>query len=149
MRLLIFLTLIAFISLPLIDRAQCDSKKNLDSCESKFPKGYIFAKSRVVQINTKADLKNSIYSVNLSKGTSYVITVYEPVKNNNDGKMVVNLLDNKDRIMMSNFDFETKKYYSKIVFNCNATGRYYLGYLFNGGESKGCGVSAFGFKSKQ
>ena len=149
MKRLIFITAILLISIPAICDAQCDSKKNIDSCEHRFPKGYIYSKSRVVEINNKVDLKNSIYSVNLSKGTSYVITVYESAKNKNEGKMVVNLLDNKDRLMMSSFNFETKKYYDKIIFNCNATGKYYLGYLFNGGESRGCGVSAFGFKPKK
>ena len=149
MRLLFLIAVAAIISIPSVGSAQCDSKKNTDSCEAVFPKGFIFSKSRVIEIKNKNELKDAIYAVTLSKGTAYVITVYEPAKNKNDGRMVINLLDNKDRLMMSSYNIETKKYYNKIVFNCNATGKYYLGYLFDGGESKGCGVSAFGFKAKK
>lgn len=126
---------------------QCGSKKFIDSC-TVFPKDYIFSKARVINIENKKDLSKSIYSVILTKGNTYVITVCEDNKANNEGPMVVNLLDNKDRLLMSNHNAKTNKYYNKIIFNCNASGTYSLAYLFNGGNSKGCGVSAFGFQKK-
>jgi hypothetical protein len=127
--------------------AQCVPKKIIDSC-SVFPKDYIFTKARVIEIKNKTDLKNSIYSVILTKGNSYVITVCEGNRGSNQGPLVINLLDNKDRVLMSNHNIKTDKYYNKIIFNCNSSGTYNLSYLFNGGESKGCGVSAFGFQRR-
>ena len=115
--------------------AQCGSKKFVDSC-SAFPKECVFSKARVVQIKNKKDLQSSVYSVMLTKGTTYIITICEANASNNDGKMVVNLLDSKDHLIMSNWNNKTNKYYSKITFNCNASGTYYLGYLFNGERAR-------------
>ena len=128
--------------------AQCDSKKLADACVKTFPKEFIFSKTRFIEINSSADQKNANYLVILSKGTTYVVTVYEPDKNKNQGKLVVSLYDNKDRLIMSSYSLATKKYYNKITFTCNATGTYYLAYLFDGDGFKGCGASAFGFKQK-
>ena len=130
-----------------IASAQCGTKKFVDSC-SVFPKEYIFSKARTVEIKNKKDLQSSVYAIFLTKGNTYVITVCEPDISKNEGKMVVNLMDNKDRLVMSNHNVKDNKYYNKIVFNCNSSGTYYLGYLFNGGDSKGCGVSALGFQKK-
>lgn len=126
---------------------QCASKKFIDSC-TVFPKEYIFSKARTINIQSKKDLSNAIYAVILTKGNTYIITVCEDNNTDNEGPMVVNLLDNKDRLLMSNHNAKTDKYYNKIIFNCNASGTYHLSYLFNGGSSKGCGVSAFGFQKR-
>lgn len=140
--------LACMLLLPFFSVAQCASKRMIDSC-SAFPKEYVFSKSRVVEIVSKKDLKSAIFGIILNKGTTYIITVCEGASNRNDGKMVVNLFDKSDNLVMSSHNDKTNKYYSKIIFNCNSSGTYYLGYLFNGGESKGCGVSALGFLKKK
>ena len=146
MRLLLHIILVLVIRGSV--SAQCDSKKLSDDCVKTFPKEFIFSKTRFIEINSPADQKNANYSVILSKGTTYVVTVYEPEKNKNQGRLVVSLYDNKDRLIISSYSLASKKYYSKITFTCNATGTYYLTYLFDGDGYKGCGASAFGFKQK-
>lgn len=143
----LFLAMTALLSIDSEIIAQCVPKKVVDSC-SVFPREYIFTKARVINIESKGDQKKSIYSVILTKGNSYVITVCEGNKKGNQGPMVVNLMDNQDRLLMSNHNVKTNKYYNKIIFNCNSSGTYNLAYQFDGNDMKGCGVSAFGFQKK-
>lgn len=128
-----------------ISAQKCGTKSFTDSC-SVFPRDYIFTKARTIKINNRKDLQAAVFRVILTKGNTYVITTCEG--DSNDGRMVVNLMDRNDKLIMSNHNIRTGKYYNKIIFNCNASGTYHLGYLFDGGDSKGCGVSAFGFKKR-
>ncbi len=148
MKKLLFLFLV-MVTMSLLDKsiiAQCVPKKVIDSC-SVFPKEYIFSKARVISIESKGDVKKSVYSVILTKGNSYVITVCQG-KAAGKVPMVVNLLDNQDRLLMSNHNTKNDKYYNKIIFNCNSSGTYNLAYQFNSEDMKGCGVSAFGFQKR-
>jgi len=120
--------------------------KIIDSC-NVLSKDYIFSKSRVVEAKNKKQAESAVYSVILSKGTTYVFTACKRTDSKSD--MEVQLLDSKDRIMLTNYSAEKGKYYEKVTFNCNASGTYYLKYIFDIHNLPGKGVSTMGYKLNQ
>ena len=143
MKKFICIILILTTTVQVASAQQCGSKKFIDSC-SVFPENFILSKSRVLEIKTKKDIMDAVYSVILSKGTTYLITACE-----NRGRMIVTLLDSKGNIVLSNYDEKTKKYYPKITFDCGASGSYDVHYSFEGNiNNTGCGVTSLGFKKK-
>lgn len=143
-----FIFLLVVVLIAQKTSAQCGVTKLVDSC-SVMPKEFMFSKSRVIEIKNKKDAKGAIYSMILTKGQNYLITICEGGKSFNKGRMVIDLLDAKDRLITSSYDPKQKKYYNKIVFNCNASGMYYLAYGFDGPENIGCGVSSIGIEKKK
>ena len=118
-------------------------KKVVDSC-NVLSKDYIFSKSRVIEVKSKKKVTSAIYSVMLNRGTTYQITACK--KSDSKSDMEVHLLDSRDRMIMTNYNAEKQKYYSKMTFNCNASGKYYLHYIFDGQSLPGKGESTIGYK---
>lgn len=121
-------------------------EKVIDSC-NVLSKDYIFSKSRVVEAKNKKQVEDATYSIMLNKGTTYIITACKRTDSKSD--MEVQLLDNKDHILLTNFSAQKNKYYEKVTFNCNATGTYYLKYIFDVHSLPGKGVSTVGYKLNQ
>ena len=127
-------------------RGQCVSGVFPDSCSRTLP-GYVFIKSRIVEITNLKDFKNSIYGVILNKGTDYVISVCDNNEDNN--RLIVTLFDKEDKQIMSSAgaNLSLAKHYSQIIFRCNTTDTYYIGYAFQ--KDNGCGITTLGFRKKR
>lgn len=117
--------------------------KVVDSCDV-LSKDYIFSKSRVLEVKNKKQVENAVYSIVLNKGTTYIFTACKRSDSKSD--MEVQLLDSKDRIVLTNFSSKSNKYYEKVLFNCNASGTYYLKYIFDPHNLPGKGSSTVGYK---
>jgi hypothetical protein len=119
--------------------SQCDFSK---ITHKKIEEGFVYVKSHEIAYKEN-DRELNTYSVILSRGVQYKITLYD---NNPKGKkMVVTLLDSKDNPMGSNYDPETKTYYNGMNFECKATGNYYLEFSFQD-EHNGCGIAVLSIK---
>lgn len=136
-RLLSGITILFVFTASLDISAQCSDKGFIDGCKAALDK-FIFIKA--FDINDT----NAEYSYVFSKGTTYVITTCE--KNTNE-QLIVELYDRTRKKVASNFDKKSKKYNSKIGYQCQATGVYYMKYYFADG-SKDCGMSMIGFVKK-
>ena len=136
---LVFAFVILFTN-PFVTNAQCDDEDFLDDCAEMLGE-YVFVKS----FNIEQSKQNEIteYSYVFSKGTSYVLTICD--QNSGEDKMIVELYDRSRKLVASNYDKRSKKFYPKIGYPCSATGVYYMKYKFKSGKPS-CGVSIVGFK---
>lgn len=125
-----FFTL-SFIALSFtMSNAQCQA----DECVSKISDGYIFLKSYKME---KAG--NEVeYSYVFSKDTDYMLVTC------NANNVIVTLFDSNKKMIATNYDPKTEKYYTALAYNCKATGIYYLKYSFK--ENSECCVSVLAFK---
>jgi hypothetical protein len=79
------------------------------------------------------------YKANMSlwKNTKYRFTLCN--SDDSEGKLILNLKDESNKIVASSFDQKTGKTYAFIDFLCNKSGIYQLNYDFAGGK-QGSGV---------
>lgn len=130
--ILILFAIVLFSQLDLM--AQCKSEE----CVSKVTDGYTFLKT--YQMDKVGD--QTEYSYVFSKETNYMLMIC-----NNDGSsqnVVVTIYDSTRKEIATNFDKKTGKYYPAIVYNCKATGIYYLKFSFP--DKSDCCVSVLSFK---
>jgi len=121
----------------------CAQTVVVDSC-NVLSKDYIFSKSRVIEVKNRKQVNDAAYSIILSKGTTYIFTACK--KEDSKSDMEIQLLDSKDRILLTNFSSEKRKYFNKVSFVCNASGTYFVKYIFDGNSLPGKGESTIGYK---
>jgi hypothetical protein len=86
--------------------------------------------------------QNTEYSYVFSKDTNYMLVLCN--KDGSSPSVLVTLFDSNRKEIASNLDKKTGKHYPAIVFNCKATGIYYLKFTFS--DQSECCVSVLAFK---
>ncbi|MFW5644371.1 MAG: hypothetical protein ACOCZL_00525 [Bacteroidota bacterium] len=119
--------------------AQCDSDTFLDNCASGL-ETFTFIKAFNTQMK-KTDVKE--FSYVFSKGSTYMIIGCD--QQIEGERLIVNLYDRNRKLIVSNYNKKTGKYYPDIIYPCSATGVYYIEVTFEGAKG-GCGVTILGFK---
>jgi hypothetical protein len=122
-------------------QVDCDDDNFLDNCASQIA-GYKFLKANKVSISGGKSGQAVELSSVFSNGSTYILTACGGGTN-----MIVTLYDRNRKLIMSNYNKSTKKFYPSINYKCTATGVYYFKYEFEGGGA-GCGVGIIGFKQK-
>ncbi|MEY5041000.1 MAG: hypothetical protein RLZZ414_539 [Bacteroidota bacterium] len=133
---LVFFGLTSYVS------SDCEDEEFLDNCASEIT-GYKFLKANRISIKGSKSGQTVELSNVFSKGSTYILTACT----GGAEKMIVTLYDRNRKLIMSNYDPKSKKFFNKITYNCAATGVYYFKYEFEGGGA-GCGVGIIGFTQK-
>jgi hypothetical protein len=121
--------------------AQCTSDAFLDKCASSLGE-FTFIKSFNITIDKKTAESKYEYSYVFSKGSTYKIIICD--ENIEGNKMIVTLFDRNHKMIATNFNKASKKFYPLFSYPCSATGVYYLEVTFENGK-EGCGVNILGF----
>lgn len=123
-----------------ISVAQCNAEDLANACIPKLQEGFTFLKT--FKVDGQSGAKDKVeYSYVFSKDTQYYLNICNP-GSDTDG-IVVTMYDSKRQMVSTNF--ANGKYYSGLVYPCNATGIYYITFTFKGSSSH-CGGSVLGFK---
>ena len=134
------ISIIALIFSASFANAQCASEAQANACISNLQDGFTFLKTFKVDGQGGAKAKVE-YSYVFSKDTQYFLNVC------NDGTatdgIVVTMYDSKRQMVSTNFN--NGKFYSGLVYPCNATGIYYITFTFQESQNH-CGGSVLGFK---
>lgn len=120
--------------------AQCAPEKFTEQCSALLD-NYIYIKA--FNIDHKENDESTEHSYLFCKNTSYLIAVFD--ENSSEDKVVVELYDKNKKIVSSNYNEKTNKFYSKIGLNCTSTGVYYMKYRSLSGKPV-CALSNIGFK---
>ena len=94
-----------------------------------------------VQLGKAATACEPRYKAQMSlwKNTKYRFSMCNSVDSN--GKLILSIKDNNNKIVLSSFDQKTGKIYPYVDFVCNKSGTYQLHYDFTGGnQGSGVGV---------
>lgn len=120
--------------------AQCNADDLANNCIPALQEGFTFLKT--FKIDGQAGAKAKVeYSYVFSKDTQYFLNICNE-GSSTDG-IVVTMYDSKRQMVSTNY--VNSKYYSSLIYPCNATGIYYITFTFNG-SSNYCGGSVLGFK---
>jgi hypothetical protein len=123
-----------------ISVAQCNADELANSCISKLQDGFTFLKT--FKVDGQGGAKTKVeYSYVFSKDTQYFLNICNP-GSDTDG-IVVTMYDSKRQMVSTNF--ANGKYYTGLVYPCNATGIYYITFTFKNSTGH-CGGSVLGFK---
>jgi hypothetical protein len=129
-----------FFAIEIQVNAQCDFNNQSQDCISKVHDGFIYIKS--FEVNGQNGKKEKIeYSYVMAKETQYYLNICTPGEDP-DG-IVITIYDAQRNPVSTNY--ADGKFYQAIIFQCNATGIYYISYTFNGSVNY-CGGSILAFK---
>ena len=134
-KILAAFTLFIFSEFVYINSYACDASKFKDQCVNQLGSGYTYLKS--FQLTGEVE-----YSFVFSKGTLYMLTTASAL--GEAGNIEIQLYDPSHKLIVSNYDKKTDKYYP-INYPCSTTGVHYMKFIFND-TSKECGLSVLGFK---
>jgi hypothetical protein len=137
------LLLVLCLIIPRVSFGQSDSDELLDKCAGNLGT-YNYIKS--FRVNSGLWKKvNSEYSYVFSKGSTYIMIACN--ESTDKGKMIISLYDRDNKLIASNYDENTKSYYSDLLFPCSATGVYYIRISFEG-MKRGHGICILGFNKE-
>ena len=132
---LLFPAFFLFISLSGFAQGEpCKAKETA----SKLIEGYTFLKNYQIDKTTE----EVEYSYVFSNNTTYILAMAN--KEGNANNVIVEILDSNKKLIASNYNKKTDKYYPAVVFPCKSTGIYYLKFTFK--ERPDCFASVLGFK---
>ncbi len=147
MKIFLFLcSLFAFIT---FGTSQANAQCNVDStAQAKIMKGlsktgYRLSKSYRVQRTCRGCNNFRNYTVIMTKGNTYTLTVLSS-EGGADG-IIANFKELSGKIIASNYDVNSKKFYTSITFQCNRTAPYYLNFLPKD-SSTSCGMAFLAFR---
>ncbi len=126
--------MIALFTTSLSADAQCKS----DECVGKLSEGFTFLKSYQIQIPASSDQVE--YSYVFSKETNYMLVLCNGGTTSNT---IVTLYDSNRKIIATNYDKANNKVFPAIVYQCKATGIYYMKFSFLNKPECSVGVLAF------
>jgi len=136
---LIILWFVILLDAPRV-KAQCDFSSQSQRCISELQDGFIYIKT--FQVNGQDGEKDKIeYSYVMARDTQYYLNICTP-EEDNDG-IIVTIYDSQRNPVSSNY--ADGKFYKALIFQCSATGIYYLTYTFEG-TGNYCGSSVLAFK---
>ena len=122
--------------------AQCEADKYTTKLIEKLPEGFAFLKS--YKIDGESGQKDKMeFPYIFSKDSNYMITMAN--KDIEIKGVVLNLYDSNRKLVASNLDPGSKKYYSGVSYKCASTGVYYLTFSFENTKDN-CAAAVLGFK---
>ena len=121
---------------------QCSTDAFMDKCASALGSS-TFIKSYEIKSGQSSKDKPNQFSYVFSKGSTYMVVICD--QNIEGQKMIVTLYDRDKKMIASNYNKKTKKFYPTLTYNCSATGVYYLDSYFEGDKTATCGVNILGF----
>lgn len=134
------IAIIALVFSTSFANAQCSAEAHVNACISKLQDGFTFLKT--FKVDGQGGAKSKVeYSYVFSKDTQYFLNICSE-GTGSDG-IVVTLYDSRRQMIWTNFN--NGKFYTGMVFPCNATGIYYITFTFQGSQNH-CGGSVLGFK---
>ena len=137
MKTLIIFILIACLHSNISAVAQCNSAELSNQCIPRLVSGFNYIKSYSID----GEKEKTEYSYVFCKDTQYLINICTP--NRDIEGIIVNLFDSKRNKVASN-KLENK-YISRLAYQCNSSGIYYIQYSFDGSKAH-CANSALAFK---
>lgn len=124
---------------PLHQQTTCSTDNLRNTCVAKLSEGFNFLKSYAIDSEDGSKQKVE-YSYVFTRGTQYMINLC--TEESAATGIVINLLDgSRNKVASSNVNGQRV---SVISFPCNATGIYYIQYIFDSKDQ--CGGSALGFR---
>jgi hypothetical protein len=136
------LSILMLLILPAVTpvKAQCNYHAQTQECISKIHDGFIYVKS--FPVDGKNGSKEKIeYSYVMTRDTQYFLNVCTPEKDT-DG-IIVTIYDFERNPVSTNYS--DGRFFDALIFQCNATGIYYITYTFNGSKNY-CAGSTLSFK---
>ena len=120
---------------------QCNSAELSASCIPKLGDTFKFLKT--YRVDGDKAIKGKIeYSYILTKGTTYLINLYQ--EPNAVPGVIVTLFDNQRHLVATTKVKE--ELLSALSYSCEATGIFYIQYTFSNHASTQCAGSALGFR---
>ena len=101
---LVFFGLTSYVS------SDCEDEEFLDNCASEIT-GYKFLKANRISIKGSKSGQTVELSNVFSKGSTYILTACT----GGAEKMIVTLYDRNRKLIMSNYDTKSKKFFNKIA----------------------------------
>lgn len=144
MKKIIVFFVILIITISLESQTNCIEPKYEDNCSqliSSIFDDYVYLKSRAFNSDLSVDV---MFSVNLKRNVLYIFNVCE-----SDGKanMIINLHDNKDKIVASSVNSQTHKNSKIIAYKPDDAGKYYISAKFAKND-KNCCLILYGMITK-
>ena len=134
------ITVVSLLFGAIMAKAQCNADALAQQCIPKMQEGFTFLKT--FKIDGQGGAKTKVeYSYVFSKNTQYYLNICTG-SDATDG-IVVTMYDSKRQLVSTNYN--NGKFYSGIIYPCNATGIYYITFTFKDSKSF-CGGSVLGFK---
>jgi hypothetical protein len=122
--------------------AQCDADTYTSKLIEKMPEGYAFLKSYKIDGENGAKAKMEFPYI-FSKDSNYMITLGN--KELELKGVLLNLYDSNRKLVATNQDPGSKKFYSGVSYKCASTGVYYLTFSFES-TKESCAAAVLGFK---
>ena len=122
--------------------AQCDADTYTSKLIEKLPEGYAFLKSYKIDGENGAKAKMEFPYI-FSKDSNYMITLGN--KELELKGVLLNLYDSNRKLVATNQDPSSKKFYSGVSYKCSSTGVYYLTFSFETNKES-CAAAVLGFK---
>ena len=125
--------------------AQCDQDGFVDNCAGNLGEGFSYLRTfeaEEIEGSTNYPYTGAFL---FRKGVNYVFSMCEDVADSS--KIVVNIYNRTRKLVVSSYHEETDKYFSKMLFKCNATGIFFVQTLMPLGEDK-CGITMLGFSAE-
>jgi len=129
-----------------ITYAQCDvdSVSQTKILKDLGKNGYRLSKSYRIQRTCKGCNNFRNYTVIMTKGNTYTLVI---VSSEGGAKTIIaNFKELAGEVIASNYDENTRKFYTSITFQCNRTAPYYLNFLPKDSKSS-CGMAFLAFKT--
>jgi len=125
--------------------AQCnvDSMAQVTVLKDLSKNGYRLSKSYRVQRTCRGCNNFRNYTVIMTKGNTYTLVVVSS-EGGSEG-IIANFKELSGAIIASNYDANSKKFYTSITFQCNRTAPYYLNFLPKNSKTS-CGMAFLAFK---
>jgi hypothetical protein len=120
--------------------AQCDFNSQSQRCIQNLHDGFIYIKSFEVD-GLNGEKEKIEYSYVMTRDTQYYLNICTP-EADLDG-IIVTIYDSQRNAVSSNYT--DGKFYEALIFQCSATGIYYITFTFNGSKNF-CGSSVLAFK---
>ncbi len=135
----IILTLI-LLSIETTVIAQCDFQVQSQNCISKIQEGFIYVKSFNIN-GQNGDIQEIEYPYVMTKDTQYYLNICT-AEEDPDG-IIMTIYDATRNPVGTNYADNT--YFPTLIFQCSATGIYYITYTFKNSKNY-CGGSSLAFK---
>jgi len=120
--------------------AQCDFQIQSQNCISKIKDGFIYVKS--FNVNGQKGSKQKIeYSYVMTKDTQYYLNICTS-EEDTDGIIITIYDSNRNPVSTNHAE---NKFFPALIFQCGATGIYYITYTFKNSKNF-CGGSTLAFK---
>jgi hypothetical protein len=120
--------------------AQCDYNIQTEECLAKIQDGFIYVKS--FPVDGRNGMKEKVeYSYVMTRDTQYYLNLCTP-ENDADG-IIITIYDSERNPVSTNY--ADGRFFQALIYQCSATGIYYISYTFNGSKNY-CAGSTLSFK---